>query len=138
MVCSLEIKYYYNDHQLEIVKSFKYLGIVFAVGGSVAEVQNTLGGQAQKGIFELNKYLYEFTYNTPKHKLELFDKLITPILNYGCEVLGFRLANVIERVHLQICKRLLAVKKSTQNDFVYGELGRTNLITKRYLSMVKY
>ena len=28
--------------------------------------------------------------------------------------------------------------KTTQNDFVYGELGRTTLITKRYLCIVKY
>ena len=80
--------FYYNGHQLEIVKSFKYLGIVFTVGGSFAEAQNTLAGQAQKAIFELNKYLYKFTYITPKPNLELFDKLITPILNYGCEVWG--------------------------------------------------
>ena len=45
---------------------------------------------------------------------------------------------MIERVHLQFCKRLLGVKSSTQNEFVYGELGRTNLITRRYLSIVKY
>jgi len=31
-----------------------------------------------------------------------------------------------ERVHLQFCKRLLGVKRCTQNDFVYGELGRMN------------
>ena len=78
--------FYYNGHQLEIIKSFKYLGIVFTVGASFAEAQNTLAGQAQKAIFKLNKYLYKFTYITPKHNLELFDKLITPILNYGCEV----------------------------------------------------
>ena len=41
-------------------------------------------------------------------------------------------------MHLQFCKRLLGVKKSTQNDFVYGELGRTTLITKRYVSIIKY
>ena len=47
-------------------------------------------------------------------------------------------ANVIERVHLQFCKRQLGVKKSTQNDFVYGELERTTLIIKRYVSIIKY
>ena len=132
------LAFYYNGQQLEIVKNFKYLGIVFTAGGSFAEAQNALAGQAQKAIFKLNKYLYKFTYITPKHKLELFDKLITPILNYGCEIWGFKQANVLERVHLQFCKRLLGVKKSTQNDFVYGELGRTTLIIKRYVSIIKY
>ena len=39
-------------------------------------------------------------------------------------------------MHLQFCKRLLGVKKRTQNDFVYGELGRTTCIIKRYLSII--
>ena len=130
--------FYYEGNQIEIVKSFKYLGIIFTAGGSFSETQNTLSGQAQKAIFKLNKYLYKFTFIPPKHKMELFDKLITPIMNYGSEVWGFIQGTSLERVHLQFCKQLLGVKKSTQNDFVYGELGRTTLITKRYLIIVKY
>ena len=89
---------------------------MFTPGGSFTETQNTLAGQAQKAIFKMNKYLYKFTYIFPKHILELSDKLIIPILNYGCEVWGFIPANAIERVHMQFCKRLLGVKKNTQND----------------------
>ena len=105
------LTFLYNGNQLEIVRIFKYLGIVFTAGGSFTETQNTLSGQAQKAIFKLNKYLYRFTFISPKHKLELFDKLVTPILNYGCEVWGFIQGNAIERVHLQFCKQLLGVKK---------------------------
>lgn len=132
------LSFNYDGTPLEIVKHFKYLGVVFTAGGSFSEAQNTLAGQAQKAIFKLNKYLYKFTFISPKHKLDLFDKLITPILNYGCEVWGFAQANAIERVHLQFCKKLLGVKKSTQNDFVYGELGRTSYLTKRYPFIIKY
>ena len=132
------LTFLYNGNELEIVRNFKYLGIIFTAGGSFSETQNTLSGQAQKAIFKMNKYLYRFTFISPKHKLELFDKLVTPILNYGSEVWGFIQGNAIERVHLQFCKQLLGVKKTTQNDFVYGELGRTTLITKRYLNIVKY
>ena len=70
------------------------------MGGSFSEAQNTLAGQAQKAILKLNKYLYKFTFISPKHKLDLFDKLVTPILNYGYEVWGFAQANAIERVHM--------------------------------------
>ena len=132
------LTFLYNGNQLEIVRNFKYLGIIFTAGGSFSETQNTLLGQAQKAIFKLNKYLYRFTFISPKHKMELFDKLVTPILNYGSEVWGFIQGKSIEMVHLQFCKQLLGVKKTTQNDFVYGELGRTTLITKRYLCIVKY
>ena len=132
------LAFFYNEQQLEIVSKFRYLGVVFTAGGSFSEAQNTLAGQAQKAIFQLNKYIYKFTFLPPRHKLDLFDKLILPILNYGSEVWGFSQANAIERVHLQFCKRLLGVKKTTQNDFIYGELGRTTCITKRYLLIIKY
>ena len=45
---------------------------------------------------------------------------------------------VIERVHLQFCKRLLGVKQTTQNDFIYVELGRTSLVVERHLRIIKY
>ena len=105
-ILSNNLIFHYEGEPVEIVKSFKYLGIVFTTGGSFAEAQSTLAGQAQKGIFTLNKYLYNFTFIPPKHKLELFDKLIMPILNYGSEVWGFCQSNTVERVHLQFCKKL--------------------------------
>ena len=71
--------FYYDGVALEITKQFKYLVVVFATGGSFAEAQNTLAGQAQKGIFKLNKYLQKFTFISLKHKLDIFDKLISPI-----------------------------------------------------------
>ena len=70
--------------------------------------------------------------------MDLFDKLISPILNYGSEVWGFAKADNIERVHLQFCKKLLSVKQCTQNDFVYGELGRCSLQLTRYRNIIKY
>ena len=124
--------------ELEIVGKFSYLGIVFTSGGSFSEAQNTLAGQAQKAIFKLNKYLYSFVNISVKHTLELFDKLVSPILNYYCEVWGFCTANKIERVHTKFCKYLLSVKMSTQNDFIYGELGRLNFHSKRLFCCIKY
>ena len=91
--------FYYEGEPLEIVSKFKYLGIVFTMSGSFAETQSTLAGQAQKAIFKMNKYLYKFTYLSPRHRLELFDKLIVPILNYGSEVWGFVQGSAVERVH---------------------------------------
>ena len=41
-------------------------------------------------------------------------------------------------MHLQFMKKLLGVKRTTQNDFIYGELGRVNLQTHRYYSIIKY
>ena len=39
---------------------------------------------------------------------------------------------------MQYCKRLLGVKSTTQNDFVYGELGRLSFQYIRYFNIIKY
>ena len=72
------------------------------------------------------------------HYLSLFDKLIYSVLNYGCEVWGLQDSIKIERVHLKFCKEILGVRTQTQNNFVYGELGRTPLITRRVVNVIKY
>ena len=36
------------------------------------------------------------------------------------------------------CKQLLGVKASTQNDFIYGKLGRTNYHTRRKYIVIIY
>ena len=54
------LKFYYKTNELEIVGSFSYLGIVFTTGGSFSCAQTTLAGQARKGIYKLNSYLYKF------------------------------------------------------------------------------
>ena len=70
--------------------------------------------------------------------MELFDKLISPILNYGSEVWGFRDGLEIERVHLKFCKSILGLKPSVQNDFVYGELHRLPMKYARTINILKY
>ena len=60
--------------------------------------------------------------------MDIFDKLIHPILSYGCEVGGFIQGTLVEILHLKLCNQLLCVKHITQNYVVYGELGRYPLI----------
>jgi len=132
------LKFTINGETIEIVKSFTYLGIVFSQGGSFSDTQTMLAGKAQKAIFKLNKYLMKFPDVTIKHRLDLFDKLVSPILNYACEVWGFHTASNIERVHTIYCKCILKIKRSTQNDFVYGILGRRNFIYQRHYRIIKY
>ena len=69
----------------------------------------------------------EFNMNNTGAGVMVTDKeiyFLHLILNYGCEVWGFRKAPTIERVHLNLCKGILQVKRTTQNDFICDELGR--------------
>ena len=42
-----------------------------------------------KAMFKMNKHIYKVTELSVSHAMDLFDKLITPILNYASEVWGF-------------------------------------------------
>ena len=44
-------------------------------------------------------------------QLDLFDKIVKPILLYGCEVWGVGNNDIAERVHLKFCKSILHVKR---------------------------
>ena len=68
--------------------------------------------------------------------IDLFDKYVSPVLSYGSEVWGFHKAPEIEQVQLNVCKRLLRVKRTTQN--VYGELGRYPMYIFRHIRIIKY
>ena len=128
----------YGDINLEIVKKFNYLGIVFTPGGSFSEAQATLSGQALKAIFAMNRYLNNFVHLKPSHILDRFDKLISPISNYGSEVWGFAKQITLSVFIYSFAKKLLSVKQCTQNDFVYGELGRCSFQLTRYRNIIKY
>ena len=130
--------WYYNGTQLTVTNRIPYLGLLFSSNGSFHQAQLTLAGQANKAVYMLCRKLSKFSNLKPDFMLDLFDKFIAPILNYGCEVWGFHPAPNIELIALRFYKNILGVKKSTQNDFVYGELGRTPMIVIRHMRIIKY
>ena len=132
------VSFTYKKEKLEIVNNFKYLGMVFTVGGSFNTTYEALHGQALKAIFRLKGYMVKFPNMSLSHTLDLFDKLIEPILCYGSEVWGMNEANKLETIHMQFCKKILGVKCQTQNSFIYGELGRHPLKLRRLVRVIKY
>ena len=93
---------------VKIVNKCVYLlGIVFTTGDVFSETFGTLAGQSGKDFYKMIKYLNNFVSISPRHYLDLCDKLVRHILQYGCEVRGFVNALVIERLHLHFCKWIL-------------------------------
>ena len=100
--------------------------------------QKTLSEQALKATFDLQKKMSNFDYIKPPELKDMFYKMVIPILNYSAEVWGFHLGVGVERVHLKFLRNLLGVKRSTQNDFIYGEYGTTPLRELRKIRILKY
>ena len=110
----------------------------FTSNGLFHQAQSTLPDQANKALFQLYRKLHPFSNLNVSTILDLFDKFVSPVLNYACEELGFHTALDIERVHPNFCKRVLGVKRTTQNDFVYGILDCGPINIMRHILIIKY
>ena len=55
-------------------------------------------------------------------QVELFDRLIVPILLYGCEVWCPMMTNLASKLQLRFYKIILKLGKPTPTGMVYGEL----------------
>ena len=88
---SVKISYtwFYNENPIEIVNIFCYLGIVFSYTGSFSETQSVLAQQGRKALFCLKSNIKQFLNIDPVMKCDLFDKLVSPVLMYSCEVWVF-------------------------------------------------
>ena len=53
--------------------------------------------------------------------LDLFDKLVVPVLSYDSEIRAHTNVDVLERICLRFYKQVLGIKLQSQNMFVHGE-----------------
>jgi len=120
---SKNMRFVYEEKKLEIVKEFKYLGVIFKNNGRFTSAVKHIKAQGNKAM----RYVLWKTKSTDMPidiKLKLYDTLVRPILLYGAEIWGFENSAILEKVELQYFKLLLNLRKSTPNYMIYGELGR--------------
>ena len=115
--------FYLNNVKLEIVSSFKYLGIHFFKNGNLFRTQKRIAEHAAYALHNLFS-LFSQIELTISEKYKLFDTLVGSILNYSDEVIGMYEAKVIELIHTKFCRWILNVRKCTNLSGLYGELGR--------------
>ena len=117
------MKFDCNGDNLEVVHSFKYLGVMMNYNGSFKIAIEELHKQASRAMYSLQCKCR--TLDLPVNvAVDLFDKLVSPVMLYSCEVWGFEKIERLEKLHLKFMKHILKVKTSTCSNMVYGELGR--------------
>lgn len=138
---------------------YKFLGILFKNNGSFCSSTIDLTKRAKKVIFAMKSYTSSLLNLPVKVANNLFDSLVKPIALYNSEVtfldtyityyrakkrtkisgkpldiFHFIDKTPIEKLHLQYCKYLLGVRKSSSNLGARVDLGRLplELYTKFY------
>lgn len=129
--------FYFNGTKIDEVESFKYLGLHIFKNNNWLRSQKHLASQASRAMHNLFTVYNQLDLPTSQ-KIKLFDSLVAPILNYSSEIWGNIEAKDIEAVHLKCCRKILYVRKSTNLDAIYGELGRTPMKVRPQIHMLKY
>ena len=134
----------FGDTQLPSTREYCYLGITFAVSGSLRVTQDKLRQKGFRAYFSLKRTVDVNAMNK-QTVFKLFDALVMPVVGYGSQVwlaetnfvklfspaardLDLSLASVardpMERLHLSFLKWNLGVGKRTSNAPVWGDCGR--------------
>ena len=130
--------FYFKGKKLEIVSSYKYLGIIFTPKLKWTLATTTLVQQASKAFASLNGCLKRCDGLPFDMAFDLFDKMIAPILFYGSEIWGYQDHHAIEKVQCKFLKRLLGLSQTTSSIAVYGETGRLPLASHYHVRCFKY
>ena len=127
---STPLDLHFNGNKIEQVIQYKYLGnILKSINNCNADMfANTypyLCDQGRKAIFSMLHKLREILPLPPKVMFKLFDSIIKPILIYGSDVWGHNKSglDIVDKVMLRYCRRVLNVKAATSNLMVYRECG---------------
>ncbi|XP_073998697.1 uncharacterized protein [Rhodnius prolixus] len=117
----------YNNKQLEIVKTFQYLGVNFSKSGLFLEA-------AKKAVIKTNAAcgaVFRLFTNAKLHswdsRMRLYESIVLSTLLYGAAVWSLRYVDRLEMCQLNFFKRLLSLGRTTPNFAVRLESGICNL-----------
>lgn len=126
-----------NGCELERVDKFCYLGTVINYNGRPHEAMQYNVEKARRALFSLTAYTRSKEINV-KSVIELFERMIEPILLYGCETWGHEDLSQIEIFHRRFLKKLLGLHTTAPSSMVYGETGCQPLKYKVWKRMINF
>ena len=129
--------FYIGDKMLEIVDSYKYLGIWIQCNLDASLTMNNLvqaGSRALSQIIGKTKNNYDLGYKTYS---KLFDTMVCPILDYGCAAWNTGLdCKKLDQVQFRAVRYYCGVPRSTPLSGLEGKIGWTPGIVRRDLECI--
>jgi hypothetical protein len=113
----------YNGSPIDVVYEFPYLGVLLNYNNRFLVAQKHLYDKASRAKFALLKKCKKLMLPIDI-QIELFDKMIAPILLYGSEIWAPQMSNLASRLQIDFYKTVLMLRKSTPTCMVYGETGQ--------------
>ena len=104
-------------------------------------MEQNAGSYSTKSIFSIHKLFKTFSnLELPiSNKNVLFDKIVSPVLNYAAEVWGHHQGYDVESILTKFCKKILLVKKSSNLDaFIVWRIRQNTFELQRKLITLQY
>ena len=130
-------KFTYREDVVEVVHDYIYLGTVFNFNNKFNKAINRQLILAKKALFSLKSKILSMKLPMDL-QISLFNKLVAPVLTYGCEVWGFSNFNSHQIFQRKFIKDSLGVNKYTCNSIAFGETGILDIEVDIYTRMVTF
>ena len=114
----------YRFDVIQVVSDYVYLGITMNYNNKFDKAMKKQLDQGRKAQFSLlvkaKKMLLPIDI-----QCNLFEKLVFPIMLYGCEIWGAQPLNMLEIFYRKFLKTILHLRPSTPSCMVYGDCRQT-------------
>ena len=131
-------KWWYGREEIEVVNSYKYLGLHFTTKLSLSKAISELAAKAKARTVQILKCLWRLGHVDREVFFHIFDAQVLPVIMYGSEIWGYQQFDVIEKTHMYACKKVLNVGLQTPNKMVLGDLGRFPVYIQTAVRCVKF
>ena len=132
----LHNQYFLGLQQLEVVTSFKFLGVDLQQNLSWAATKRRFAAKAKSRIPLVKKAMIEELSVQAGEKLWI--SMVRPLLEYGVEVWGGGGWEEAERIQNLAGRTLLGLPKTTAVEVIRGDLGWLSMKARRDLKLLKY
>ena len=122
-----------NGQSIDVVQSFRYLGLHFHASGNILHVINPLKAKAERAWAVVQQRHSQLQCgDTVCFKLQLLQSILVPSIHYGCELWGMHSPNAamvnkartgLEQVYTKLLRRVCGVRRNTPANMLLTELG---------------
>ncbi len=108
----------FGEEGIEVVREYKYLGILFSYNGRFREGQLELKDQATRAMHPVigNSRKYDLPVD-----IQMNSSMVVPVATDTCEIWGYNIIREMELMQMRFLKYVLYVNRHTSTDIVYGD-----------------
>lgn len=120
-------RFFYQNHNLEIVSKYTYLGVPFTSTGSFCAAKKHFSDKSISAVHAMWPILTGSRMSSPGGWFKLFHSLVISVLSYGSPVWSISFINKLEHIQNFFIRKLFNLSKYTPGYIMRLELGQTHI-----------